>query len=428
MTKNKTAGGSDLRWITITTLLLAIGVILRIISPNIGGISLNWNIVMYATAILLCRPTLRQGFGIGLVSGIIATMTSKAALPYANLISDPTAAFACAFLAQYHLLDIKIGRLKLEPVLVIFITTFISGGLFVTITKVILSLPMPLYLYAMLPAVFLVAVLGSTAGQLLYFPAAKIFNAENSSEEEFILHDIKLSIPEKSFFTLTGVNGSGKTTLLLRLAGVLPSYFGGFVNSNIRIGKIDVLKESPELLHEQIGVVMADYEAQLVTETVNDEIAFSLENKGMTPQQIIEKRRDVLQKTGLSELGERKVASLSGGQKQRLVIAAILAMDTPVIVLDEPVAAVDPEGAQKIYSLLKKLNKEDGKTIIVAEHDLKYTLDIDAQMAVLDNSYLKFAGTRNDCFKYMYENKVYPEVIPLRWKIRWEMRQKQCWN
>lgn len=97
----------ELRWITITTLLLAIGVILRMVSPNIGGISLNWNIVMYCLAILLCRPTIKQGFGIGLVSGIIAMMTSKAALPYANLISDPLAATICALMVNSNLFKLK---------------------------------------------------------------------------------------------------------------------------------------------------------------------------------------------------------------------------------------------------------------------------------------------------------------------------------
>ena len=427
MAKDNFNKSSDLRWITITTLLLAIGVILRIVSPNIGGISLNWNIVMYTTAILLCRPSPKQGLGIGIVSGIIATMTSKAALPYANLISDPAAAFVCALLAQWHIFDIKLGRLRIEPVVVIFITTFISGGLFVTLTKVVLSLPMPLYLYAMLPAVLLVAALGSLAGQLLYFPAAKIFNAENAENKEaFVMHDIDLSVPKGEFFVITGVNGSGKTTLLLSMAGAKPSYFNGFERSSIHIGDIDIIKSEPEFLSQNVGVVMADYEAQLVTETVNDEIAFSLENIGMSPSEIVKRCSDVLKKVGLEGMGDRKVTSLSGGQKQRLVIAAVLAMDTPILALDEPVAAVDPEGAKEIYELLYKLNKEDGKTIIVAEHDLKYVLDIASHIAVIDDGCLKFSGEKNKCFQYMYENKVYPEVIPLRWKIRWEMEQNIC--
>ncbi|WP_196591091.1 tryptophan transporter [Pectinatus frisingensis] len=426
MIKKAIGKSSDLRWITITTLLLAIGVILRIISPNLGGISLNWNIVMYATAILLCRPSPRQGLGIGIVSGIIATMTSKAALPYANLISDPVAAFICALLVRWCVFDIKLGRLQIEPLVIIFITTFISGGIFVTLTKVVLSLPMPLYLYAMLPAVLLVAALGSAAGQLLYFPAARIFNNDGINKKAFFLQNIDLTISKGEFFVLTGVNGSGKTSLLLSLAGAKPSYLGGFKNSDIHIDDIDIVKARPEILNNQTGLVMADYEAQLVTETVDDEIAFSLENKGMLPQQIIEKQHDVLKKVGLENMGGRKVTSLSGGQKQRLVIAAVLAMDTPILALDEPVAAVDPEGAKEIYDLLYRLNKEDGKTIIVAEHDLKYVLDIASHMAVIDKGQLKFSGEKQVCLEYMYTNKIYPEVIPLRWKIRREMGQEVC--
>jgi energy-coupling factor transport system ATP-binding protein len=146
----------------------------------------------------------------------------------------------------------------------------------------------------------------------------------------------------------------------------------------------------------------------------------------MLPQQIIEKQHDVLKKVGLENMGGRKVTSLSGGQKQRLVIAAVLAMDTPILALDEPVAAVDPEGAKEIYDLLYRLNKEDGKTIIVAEHDLKYVLDIASHMAVIDKGQLKFSGEKQVCLEYMYTNKIYPEVIPLRWKIRREMGQEVC--
>jgi len=417
--------GSDLRWITITTLLLAIGVILRLISPNIGGISLNWNIVMYVTAILLCRPTLKQGLGIGIVSGIIATMTSKAALPYANLLSDPAAAWSCALLVKTRIFNIKISRICIEPIIVIFITTFISGGIFVSLTKIVLALPMSLYLYVMLPAVLLVAALGALAGQLFYFPAAKIFNSDGS-EKNFLLKNINLNISKGEFFVITGVNGSGKSTLLLSLAGAKPSYFAGFKDSQLFIDDIDIIKSDSAVLNKKIGVVMADYEAQLVTETINDEIAFSLENAGLSPAEIIKKRAEVLQKVGLKNLGNRQITSLSGGQKQRLVLAAILAMDTEVLVLDEPVAAVDPEGAREIYDLLYKLNKQDNKTIIVVEHDLKYVLDMISHMAVLENGQLMFTGEKQDCLKYMYTNKVYAEVIPLRWKIRWEMEQGLC--
>lgn len=98
----------------------------------------------------------------------------RTALPYANLISDPVAAFICALLVRWRVFDIKLGRLQIEPLVIIFITTFISGGIFVTLTKVVLSLPMPLYLYAMLPAVLLVATLGSAVcGAVVVFSSSQ---------------------------------------------------------------------------------------------------------------------------------------------------------------------------------------------------------------------------------------------------------------
>lgn len=412
----------ELRWITITTLLLAIGVILRMVSPNIGGISLNWNIVMYCLAILLCRPTIKQGFGIGLVSGIIAMMTSKAALPYANLISDPLAATICALMVNSNLFNIKKSKISLIPFIVVFITTFISGGTFVTLTKIFLQLPMNIYLYAMLPAVALVALLGAVAGQLLYLPAFKIFNAKlNKNDKQFSLHDINLTIPQGSFCVITGVNGSGKTSLILNIAGSKPAYLSEITTSKINIANIDILNTPPKKLNELIGVVMADYNAQLVTQTVGDEIAFSLETSGLNAQEIIKRRRELLANVGLSDKEDMPISALSGGQKQRLAIASIMAMNTPIIILDEPVAAIDPEGAKDIYNLLVNLNKRYNKTIIVTEHDLKYVLDIADQLCVIDNGHLAYSGNIDDCLKYMYEEKIYPEVIPLRWKIRYEI-------
>ena len=148
----------DLRLISITTLLLPIGLILRMVSPNFGGISLNWNIVMFCLAILLCRPTIKQGFGIGLVSGIIAMMTSKAALPYANLISDPLAATICALMVNSNLFNIKKSKILLIPFIVVFITTFISGGTFFSFTEIFFNFSINFYFCCMLPAVALVAL------------------------------------------------------------------------------------------------------------------------------------------------------------------------------------------------------------------------------------------------------------------------------
>lgn len=424
--KSEDEGG--LRWLTLTTLLLAIGVILRMVSPSIGGVSLNWNIVMYCIAIMLCRPTSKQGLGIGIVSGIIATMTSKAALPYANLISDPLAGFICACLARNRLLDFKFGKLSVEPALLVFITTLISGGVFVTITKALLQLPMSLYLYAMMPTVLFVALFGMFVGQALYPPTNKIFNSSGpvKGERTYGLKNIRLNVGEGSFCVVTGVNGAGKTSLLLTIAGARVRYLREYKDSEIMVHGFDILHTARNILNRKVGMVMADFEGQLVTETVGDEVAFSLENVGQSPEEIVNKRTEVLEMVGLAGLEERVISSLSGGQKQRLAIAVVLAMDSPVLVLDEPVAAIDPEGAVEIYRLLKILNTDYNKTIIVAEHDLKYVSDCATQLAVLDDGELRHVGTMEDTLRFMYQEKVYPEAVPLKWKIYMELGGQVC--
>ncbi|VBB06780.1 beta-defensin antibiotic precursor antimicrobial defensin beta signal defensin bd-32 defb-32 [Lucifera butyrica] len=172
--KNK---GGTYRWITVSVLLLAIGAILHLISPSVGGITPNWTIAMYCLAINLTRPTIGQAFGIGLVAAAINVPTSKSAFPYGNLLSEPVGAVVCALLValSYRMM---LGNLNLKPAITGFISTVASGLTFITTLKLVLSLPMAVYLYAMLPVVFVVAALNAVITQVLYFPAKKLFDGK----------------------------------------------------------------------------------------------------------------------------------------------------------------------------------------------------------------------------------------------------------
>lgn len=174
--------GGKFRWLAITALLLAIGTILRLVSPNFGAIMPNWTIAMYCLAMILVRPTLGQAAGIGLVAGALALVTSKSIFPYANLVSEMVGTLSCCLLVKYNF-GFKIGKINLQPALIGLVTTFFSGLTFVTLTKVVLGLPMQVYLYGMLPVVFATAVINTVVTQILYFPAYKIFNAQFGVEE-----------------------------------------------------------------------------------------------------------------------------------------------------------------------------------------------------------------------------------------------------
>lgn len=176
-----TKKGGQYRWVTITTLLLAIGAILHLVSPSIGGITPDWSIAMYCIAINLTKPTLKQSFGIGLVAAAITVPTSKSAFPYANLVSEPLGAIVCALLVSLTY-TMKFGKIHLKPAVTGFISTVASGISFITILKLVLSLPLSVYLYAMVPVVFTVAAANGAITQLLYFPAKTVFDRKGDQE------------------------------------------------------------------------------------------------------------------------------------------------------------------------------------------------------------------------------------------------------
>ncbi|MDF2572442.1 MAG: Tryptophan transporter TrpP [Sporomusa sp.] len=173
----KTGQEGRFRWVAVTALLLAIGVILKLVTPAIAGITPNWLIAMYCIAINLTRVSVKQAAGIGLVTGAISIPISKAALPYANFVSEPIGAVVCALLVHTSL-SLTIGKINLRPAITAGISTVASGFTFITILKLVLSLPMAVYLYGMLPVVLTVAGINMVITQLLYFPAKKMFGGK----------------------------------------------------------------------------------------------------------------------------------------------------------------------------------------------------------------------------------------------------------
>lgn len=172
--------GGQTRGLAVTALLLAIGVILRLVSPSVAGITPNWLIAMYCLAILITRPGVRQALGIGIVAGVVCMVTSKAIFPYANLVSEPLGALACVLVAGLTG-RLKVLGLSLQPAVSTFLGTLVSGFAFVTVTKFAMNIPMQVYLYAMLPVVFTVGAVNCVVAQVLYFPAARLFGEKTQA-------------------------------------------------------------------------------------------------------------------------------------------------------------------------------------------------------------------------------------------------------
>ncbi|WP_425059507.1 hypothetical protein SCACP_00990 [Sporomusa carbonis] len=174
------------RWAAVSAMLLAIGAILRLVSPSIAGISPNWIIAMYCLAIVLFRPSIGRAVGIGLVAGALCLATSKSVFPYGNLISEPVGALVCAAIVGLPL-TMKLGRVDLRPAAGALCGTLASGLTFTTLAKLILGLPLKVYLYGMLPVVLTVAAANTIIAQLLYYPvAALICGLPGKDKEEGI--------------------------------------------------------------------------------------------------------------------------------------------------------------------------------------------------------------------------------------------------
>lgn len=239
-----------------------------------------------------------------------------------------------------------------------------------------------------------------------------------------VLHNINITVKSGSFSVVIGPSGAGKTTLCLAMTGAIPHYFGGSSAGTVHVAGINIQKSSMHELALTVGTVLQDYETQLVTMTVEEEVAFSLENMGMNPKLIAERVKESLEKVGLTGYDKELVSDLSGGQKQRLVVASVLATNPNILVLDEPTSALDPEGTASLYRLLGELNKKHGITILVVEHDIAALLPYADQFILLENGQLVLSGSPEKVLFFMNEKQIFSEAIPPLWQLKFLLEKQ----
>ncbi len=186
--------------------------------------------------------------------------------------------------------------------------------------------------------------------------------------ENLVLNEISLNIKKGEFFGLIGPTGAGKTTFCCALNGIVPQFYGGRFFGKIEIAGLDTLDHPISVLAKHVGQVFEDPETQLIATSVENEIAFALENLKVPREEIMRRIPRVLEAVRLEGMEKKHPAELSGGQKQRLAIAAALAAQPDLLVLDEPTSQLDPVGAQEVFSTVYELNKELGMTILMSSH------------------------------------------------------------
>ena len=245
------------------------------------------------------------------------------------------------------------------------------------------------------------------------------------------LDRVTLSVPKGSFTVVTGTNGSGKTTLCLAMTGLVPHFFGGAMSGRVLVEGQNTAERAVADTAANVGLVMEDYESQLVALTVFDEVAFALENAAVPAHLIRDRVLAALESVGLAGLEERELSALSGGQKQRLAVASVLVSRPAILVLDEPTSALDPEGAADLYELVARLNREQGITVVVSEHDLARALPHADSVVVMTSGRVALAGPLNEVLARMLSEQVYEAAVPslrrLKAALETEQRQFSAW-
>ena len=189
--------------------------------------------------------------------------------------------------------------------------------------------------------------------------------------ERTIIENLSFQVSEGEMILVSGRTGSGKSSILKLMNGLVPHHTGGVLSGEITIAGISTATTKPGELVHLVGIVGQNPTNGFVSDLVEEEIAFSLENLGYSHDVMRKRVEEVLDLLALTPLRNRELSSLSGGEQQRVAIASALVTQPKVLLLDEPTSALDPIAAEEVFSLLHRLVHDLGITVIIAEHRLE---------------------------------------------------------
>jgi len=207
------------------------------------------------------------------------------------------------------------------------------------------------------------------------------------------LHALSLTIRTGEFVLLVGQSGSGKSTLLRCINGLVPHSHRGKMEGMVVVAGMDTRQHQICEIARTVGTVFQNPEHQLFSGEVESELAFGPEQLGVEAALIGERIARAAEATGIGHLIGREVNELSWGERQRLAIASVLAMEPEILLLDEPVSGLDAEGAKRLVATLTRLNREEGLTVIVAEHRFEWFLPVCSRTVSLEAGAIVYDGS-----------------------------------
>ena len=231
-----------------------------------------------------------------------------------------------------------------------------------------------------------------------------------------VLHDVDLRIDEGELCLVVGRTGAGKSSLLGAINGLVPHFTGGALTGEVRVAGRSTAQYPPRELADVVGVVGQDPLAGFVTDTVEEELAFGMEQLALPPAVMRKRVEETLDLLGLAELRDCALRDLSGGQQQRVAIGAVLTAHPRVLVLDEPTSALDPAAAEDVLAAITRLVHDLGLTVVLAEHRLERVVQYADRVITLAGDGTVADGLPGPMFEHA---PVAPPVVQLGRLARW---------
>ena len=220
-----------------------------------------------------------------------------------------------------------------------------------------------------------------------------IFYRYSQNQENYVLNDVSLDIEKDEWITLIGANGSGKSTLVKTLNGLNVPEKG-----TVFIDDLELNEENIWDIRQKVGMVFQNPDNQFVGSTVQDDVAFGLENIGLPRDEMIIRIDDALKRVGMEDFKLMEPSRLSGGQKQRVAIAGVLALRPQIIVLDEATSMLDPKGRQEVLNTVKSIKEESKMTVISITHDINEANEAD-RIFVMNKGKIQYVERPEVIFK-----------------------------
>ncbi|RLE63435.1 MAG: hypothetical protein DRJ38_07575 [Thermoprotei archaeon] len=217
--------------------------------------------------------------------------------------------------------------------------------------------------------------------------------------EEPVLKNVNLRVEKGEFLGIMGPSSVGKTTLCLTFTGIIPQRVPGLFKGNVRVLGLDVKEIDVTELTRRVGVVFEDPESQFIMSTVEDELVIGLEPLNLSREEIRDRILWALDLVGLDKsFLNRSPLQLSGGEKQRVAIAAMLAKEPEILVLDEPTSDLDPLGKEEVLNVIKRIRDELDITIVVVEHESEILAELADRLVLLYDGKVVLEGSPKEFF------------------------------